>query len=76
MMGLAIMAARLAAVRTTPMAHSPFGGMAVGFEGRTFLPTSRKDCDWCEQRIQPGDPPLTSSEYYRIIDRLSRGESP
>lgn len=71
--GLAIMAAELAAARTRDHCQSGrFGGMTVYAFTRdeTFVPSERR---WCERYP---DGPRTSIEYYRIIDRIARGEKP
>lgn len=69
--GLAIMAAELAGKRV-PLSGYRFGGMTSGVD--QFSPTERARAKAHE--LRPGGAPLTSSEYYRIIDRIARGEKP
>ncbi len=68
--GLAIMAAELAAKRV-PVCGGRFGGMGT-YENQ-FRPMSREDVAAHNSR---SNVPLTSGEYYLIIDRIARGERP
>jgi hypothetical protein len=71
--GLAIMAAELAGKRCpSGVFWSPFGGMTT--VAGQFNPSTREACARHEQT--KGSLPLTSSEYYRIIDRIARGQRP
>jgi hypothetical protein len=67
---LLTMAARLAAQRV-PCGDNEFGGMQT-YPGQ-FHPTARAECLLAESL---GGLPLTSSEYWRILDRISKGEKP
>lgn len=66
MVGLALMAGRLANTRRG--SNPDIGGVWVQDRGRPVMkPLSRGDLL---------TPVLPSGEYYRIIDRISRGEKP
>lgn len=66
MIGLGLMAMRLAHARAYPQYPS---GSTNQF-GALGVPRVMARCD-CNELNTPG-----SCEYYRIIDRLSRGEAP
>lgn len=74
--GLVLMMGRLAASRVPAglSAKFEFGGMTT-FPGQ-FKPLPRWDCEDHERKGRHLNSPLTSAEYWRIFDRISRGERP